>query len=350
MKIIAGLSFMLLLVACTGQNQFYKTEDFEKVKKIDSHLHIWGERDLYVQCAIKDNFKLIPILVGGSKGQQKNAVSQKERHPEDVEFVGSFSMDGWDEPDWVNRTIAWIDTVINEGAVAIKIWKNIGMEFRDKDGKYVMADDPKFDSIFKMLADRKIPVIGHLGEPRDCWLPLDQMKAMGNRTYYTKNPQYHMFLHPEMPSYKDQISAMEGLLERNPDLIYIGAHLASLEWDVDEIAKRLDRFPNMAVDVSARLPHIFYQTSIDREKVKNFFMKYQNRILYGTDIGDRGGDEETFRKTIHTRWVNDWKYFVTDEILTSDQIDREFQGIKLPRKVVDKIYNLNARKWLGVFK
>ena len=133
MKIIASLSLMLLLVACSGQNQFYKAEDFEKVKKIDSHVHLRNEHGLFAQCAIKDNFRLVTIMIDRSnsqnavQGQKKNALSQKNRHPEAIEFFTCFSMEGWDEEEWVDNTIASIDSSINEGAAGVKIWRNIGM-------------------------------------------------------------------------------------------------------------------------------------------------------------------------------------------------------------------------------
>ncbi len=65
-----------------------------------------------------------------------------------------------------------------------------------------------------------------------------------------------MYLHPEFPSYEDQIKARDHMLEKHPDLKFIGAHLGSLEWSADELAKRLDKFPNMVVDMAARISHL----------------------------------------------------------------------------------------------
>ena len=95
-----------------------------------------------------------------------------------------------------------------------------------------------------------------------------------------------MFLHPEYPSYEDQINARDHLLELHPDLIFIGCHLGSLEWNVDELAKRLDKFPNMAVDMAARICHLQYQSQRTAIKVRDFCIKYQDRLLYGTDLSD----------------------------------------------------------------
>src|SRR5690606_1330680 len=146
--------------------------------------------------------------------------------------------------------------------------------------------------------------------------------------------------------YEDQIAARDRMLERNPELIFIGAHMGSLEWSVDELAKRLDKFPNMSVDLAARIGQVFSQTIGDREKVREFFIKYQDRILYATDLADEGNeDPERLKKEMHHTWILDWQFFVTDDIMTSDRVNEEFKGLKLPRKVVDKIYYGNAKKW-----
>ena len=160
-----------------------------------------------------------------------------------------------------------------------------------------------------------------------------------------------MYKHPDMPSYEDQIAARGRMLEKNPDISFVGAHLGSVEWNVDELAKTLDRFPNMAVDMAARMGQLFYQTHYDREKVREFFIKYQDRLLYATDMGASGNeDKAALVKEIHDTWYRVWRYFVTDDTLSSDLVDEEFQGLKLPKNVVDKIYRGNAQKWLGAFE
>ncbi len=117
--------------------------------------------------------------------------------------------------------------------------------------------------------------MAHIGEPKNCWLPLEQMSVNNDRNYFKAHPEYHMFLHPENPSYDEIINARDRFVEKHPDMRFVGAHLGSLEWDVDELAKRLDRFPNMAVDVAARVPHIQFQSKANREKVRDFHDKVQ---------------------------------------------------------------------------
>jgi hypothetical protein len=96
-----------------------------------------------------------------------------------------------------------------------------------------MIDDPRFDRILDFIEKNDITVIGHLGEPKNCWLPVDQMTIAGDKNYFTANPGYHMYLHPEFPSYEAQINARDNMLRKHPGLRFVGAHLGSLEWNVD---------------------------------------------------------------------------------------------------------------------
>ena len=271
--------------------------------------------------------------------------------PEEFEYTTTFCLDGWDEAGWTENTISWIDETIKDGAVAVKVWKNIGMEFRDKDSVLIMIDDPQFDPIFKHLAEIGIPLVAHLGEPKNCWLPFNKMTTKNDSSYFAEHPKYHMFIHPEYPSYNEQMEARDKMLEKNPKLIFIGCHLASLEWSVDELADFLDRFPNASVDMAARIGQLFFQTREDREKVRNFFIKYQDRILYGTDIIDSGGvNKESFHKRMHETWLIDWEYLVTDNKMTSNLINGEFRGLQLPKEVINKIYDANFKKWYKLFE
>ena len=344
--------FFALAISCT--NNYYAMEDFQKVEKIDAHYHIYSDENNTMEQAQKDNFKILAINTYSDKCErvydiQKQSSKLHKNFPADFAFTTTFCLDGWNDSTWVENTISWLDQCIGEGAVAVKVWKNIGMEFRDKDSVLIMIDDPKFDPIFKHLSDIGIPLVGHLGEPKNCWLPLDEMTTKNDSNYFANNPKYHMYLHPEFPSYEKQMAARDRMLEKNPDLIFIGCHLASLEWSVDELAKYFDHFPNAAVDMAARMGQLFYQTVDNRDKVREFFIKYQDRILYGTDIIDRGQEKESFQKRMHQTWLTDWEYLVTDHKMTSSLIDGEFKGLKLPKEVVDKIYSTNVRKYYKTF-
>ena len=349
---IAFLIFAALTLAGC-QNRFFANEDFKSVLKIDSHVHINSDKGFFEDQAINDNFILITLNVDHSdsnlvKQQLDYAVLSSKKYPGKVFYGATFFFDtaGWGTDNWSRKVISHLDSNISGGAVSVKFWKNIGMTERDRNGKFIMVDDPALKPVIDFIISKNLPVTGHLGEPHNCWLPLNEMTVRSDSSYYAHNPQYHMFLHPEYPSYADQINARDHMLEMHPDLTFIGCHLGSLEWNVDELAKRLDKFPNMAVDLSARICHLQYQSAKDRERVRNFCIKYQDRLLYGTDIGFSGsGDPEKFKKQVHETWLDDWKYFTSKDEMTSNKFKGKFEGLQLPREVVDKIYSRNAIKW-----
>lgn len=352
--LIISLAISLFLISCQGN--FYTSEDFPEIRKIDSHIHINSQKGYFEEAAKQDNFILLTFGVDHSdsasvRKQQEDALFSVNKYPGRVFYGPTFFFDtaGWGTEAWSQKIISQLNSDLSGGAISVKIWKNIGMTVRDRSGKFIMADDPGLDPVIGFIKSKGLPITGHLGEPRNCWLPLDEMTVTSDSNYFARNPQYHMFLHPEYPSYEDQINARDNLLKKNPDLKFIGCHLGSLEWNVDSLAKRLDNFPNMAVDMSARVCHLQFQSAQDRERVRSFMIKYQDRLLYGTDTGDSGNsDPKAFAKRMHETWLDDWKYFATDDELTSSKFRGTFTGLKLPRDVINKIYSLNAIKWYNL--
>lgn len=331
---------------------YYTADDFPSIKKFDTHIHIEKDNPVLVQQAIADNFHLLSI--NGDWGpntveqQQQFALKAIRTNPKVVSLASSFEVSNWNDKDWQQKTIAYLKKSFEKGAVAVKVWKNIGMELRDRDGKFVMIDDPRFDPILDLIEKNNITLLSHQGEPKNCWLPLDSMTVQGDRNYFSENPKYHMYLHPEYPSYDDQINARDRMVAKHPGLRIVSVHLASLEWNVDEIAKRLDKFPNLAVDMAARIEHLEMTAATDWEKIHDFFIKYQDRILYGTDIVESKENTVT-ENSIHSRWMNDFKFIATDEDLTnSDKVN--YKGLHLPKEVVDKVYAGNAQKWIPGMK
>ncbi|NLO03672.1 MAG: amidohydrolase family protein [Bacteroidales bacterium] len=339
------------IISC--KNNYYSQADFSNVPKVDAHFHLYTGETGTLEMANKNNFRLLGINTYSGDCEHVADVHQwsknaRENYPDNFEFIATFCLEGWGGPGWTDNTLAWLEQCISDGAVAVKVWKNIGMEFRDNESNLIMIDDPGFDEIFFYLANKGIPLTAHLGEPKNCWLPAEEMTVKNDSSYFTRNPQYHMFLHPEFPSYEEQMAARDRMLQKNPDLAFIGCHLASLEWSVDELAGFLDRFPNASVDMAARMGQLFYQTAENRDKVRNFFIKYQDRILYGTDVTDRGGESESFRQGVLLTWQRDWEFLVTDNKMQSNLINDGFRGLKLPKEIIDKIYYHNAKKWYKI--
>lgn len=337
-----------------NETSYYTLADYGYIPKADVHVHIRTDRNTFAEQAKKDDFKLVNIVVDGAgsweaiEEQFEYAILQQNAHPEQYKVITSFSVEGFHKPGWKQKALTWIDRCFDRGAIGIKVWKNIGMVLKDTDDSNVMLDDQRFDDIFAHLEQTEKVVVGHLGEPLNCWLPLEEMTTNNDRSYFEEHPQYHMHLHPELPSYEDQMLARNNRLDKHPSLQFVGAHMASIEWSVDSLAAWFDRYPEATVDLAARMGQVFWQTQQDHEKVRNFFINYQDRLLYATDMGDNGtSTPENLIKRMEETWLRDWQYFVTGEEMESHLVNGPFQGIKLPKSVVDKIYFQNAQRVFG---
>ncbi|MGH7867355.1 MAG: amidohydrolase family protein, partial [Candidatus Dormibacteraceae bacterium] len=199
--------------------------------------------------------------------------------------------------------------------------------------------DHVFEPIYKDIAAHNRTVIAHIAEPTSCWQPPNP--ASPDYDYYKEHPQEYAYLHPDWPSKATILAARDHMLAENPKLRVVGAHLGSMEVDVDEIAKRFDRYPNFAVDTAARVPYLMLQP---REKVRSFLIKYQGRVLFGTDLGMMPQDNTVKAlRSWRSTYARDWEYFATDK--TIEYKGHEIRGLMLPEPVLRKLYHDNAVRW-----
>ena len=352
----AVLGFSPMVIGC--QKGCYTTSDFIDAPKSDAHFHYDTTDEAYLEFANSLGMHLLSINVDGGHSIDKQldiVVNLRNKYPGKLDFLGTFSVDNFGKDVFVDQTIARIERCMNVGAKGIKIWKNIGMVLQDDQGNYVMADDPGFAPIFTYLEKQGIPLTAHLGEPRSCWMPLEKMDIKGDLGYYRQNPQYHMYQFPTLPTYEDQIIARDHLLDRYPKLVFVGAHIGSQEWNLDDVAKRFDAYPNYYVDLSARMVYLFLHSTTDRQKLLSFLTTYQDRLLYGSDIGITQTDPEQRERqnaNMKQAWLEQWQFLATDDRFpsnhfTSPSAPKELQGLQLPRKIVDKICYENTQR---VFK
>lgn len=354
--LLAGAA--LTIGAAPAREATYSEADFLKVAKFDSHVHANVDDPRFLEVARRDGFEVLSINVDypdfpALADQATIAQAMRKADPKRFHFATTFSMQGFGAPDWTARTERAIDEAVSRGAVAVKVWKNIGMVAKDAQGKRVFLDDPRFDGVMAHLEQRGIPLIAHQAEPKNCWLPLDRMTTENDRSYFREHPEYYMYLHHEEPSYEALMAARDRFVARHPGLRFDGAHMASLEWSVDELARFLDAHPNAVVDLAARMSNLQVQSNADLAKVRAFFVRYQDRILYGTDLTDSPLDPAAraqnppatgdFAKEADDVWRADWRYMATPLAQRVDAINADAAGLNLPRAVIDKIYWKNAK-------
>lgn len=346
------LTTFLFLGCSDSESQFYSIDDFKNIKKIDTHVHINTNHHALPEEAEANNFRLLTVNVGSPSyppisEQQEIARKLKESFNNQLDYLTTIPMEEWNnQTDWQNNAITYLDESFQNGAIGVKVWKNIGMEFKNAEGEFVMIDNPQFDPVLNHIQEQGKPLLGHIGEPYSCWQPLEEMEVRFIRNYYENHPQYHMYLHPDNPSYEEIITSRNNMLDNHPKLNFIGAHLGSMAWSIEMMSEHLDKYPNMIFDMAHRITLLQHLTQKDRDGVRNFFIKYQDRFVYSTDLQHHpNSDPEEVRNLTNNTWEQDWEFFVTDnEMVNTEVNDTPFRGLKLPKEVIDKVYRLNAEK------
>lgn len=326
---------------------------YSEIPKFDAHIHQNVKRTAVLDAAETDGFQLVSINTEipdfPDIDDQREIICSLNNDIKDpliLNFITTFSTEHWGEAGWQDDAIEQIKKGLEKGGIAVKIWKNIGMELQDEDGNYVMADHPSFDPIYEYLADQEIPLAAHQGEPKNCWLPLEKMTVESDKDYFSKHPEYHMYKHADVPSYHEHLTARDEILNKHPKLKFIGLHLASHEWSVKKVADWLDNFPNAAVDLAERVCHLQYQCINNHQKVKAFVEAYQDRIIYGSDQIDDGlmkADE--IQKLIRSKWTGEFNFFASGDVQSAWNVTRPFKGLGLPKNILKKIFHDNALKY-----
>lgn len=321
---------------------------FSALSPIDAHVHLYKDDPAFGTFLKRLNLRVLDIIViddrdpygKGLEPQRSDTLKVVHVTAGRALFCTTFSPYDFEDPGFAVRTIRQLDDDFANGAIAVKIYKVMGMEMKSKAGKYLMPDDPAFEPIYQSIAAHHRTVVAHIAEPDSCWQPPNT--ASPDYEYYKQHPEEYAYAHPDWPSKAAILAARDHFLAENPKLRVVGAHLGSMETDVDDIARRFDQYPNFAVDTAARIEYLMMQP---HDKVRAFLIKYQDRVLYGTDLVVMPKDDtEKALKEWTNAYARDWKFFATNQ--TIDVKGRKVQGLELPGPVLRKLYHDNAVRWL----
>ena len=354
-RVVLGLSIALSAAARILPSAPTRSADdgatlrgFAAIHPVDVHVHMFKTDPAFQSMLERLNLKVLNILVMDDTNPYRKqlqpqvdiALDLKRSSHGHIAWCTTFDPYKFDSPTFAVDAIKQINRDFAQGAVAVKIWKNIGMEIKDKNGKYIMADDPKFEPIYQDIARHGKTLMTHQAEPDVAWGPPNALDP--SWSYYQENPQWYVGNRPGFPSKQEILEARDHVLANHPQLRMIGVHLGSMERDLDNLARHLDEYPNFAVDTAGRMEYLMLMPP---EKVSSFLIKYQDRILYGTDL-DLLPDAkpQDALKEWELTYARDWRFLATGETL--EMSGRQVHGLNLPQPVLRKVFRGNANHWI----
>jgi predicted TIM-barrel fold metal-dependent hydrolase len=334
--------------ATSGPFSSQELQQFAALEPIDAHAHAFQNDPAFYALFKKLNLHMVNILVINDEGPDYKHLKTKidngwkfvEGSQGSAVFCTTFNPYKWSEHGYAADTNRQLDRDFARGAVAVKIWKNVGMEIKDAKGNYLLPDDPVFEPIYKDIAAHNKTLIAHLAEPDSAWKPMDP--ASPDYSYYQDHPLWYMNGKPNAASKQQILVARDHVLELNPKLRVVGAHLGSMEADFNQLGQHLDKYPNFAVDMAARMPYVMMQPHADAIA---FITRYQDKLLYATD-NEFGSEEKgpVAASGWEGTYARDWRFLATND--TVEYGGRKFQGLALPASILRKLYHDNAVKWI----
>ena len=244
-----------------------------------------------------------------------------------------------DEPNFGIKEAAKLEEAVKLGVRGLKIFKSLGLTFKDKSGKLIPVDDPRIDPIWKKCGELGIPVMIHVSDPAAFHAgPIDRYNERYDELI--GNPSWS-FYGDKFPTKDELIEQRNRMIARHPNTIFIGAHVGDFAEDLGRVSIWLEQYPNYYVDISARIGELGRQPYSARK----FLIKYQDRILFGSDTPPSVEAYRVFYRFLET----DDEYF---DPTPAHKLQGRWMiyGVNLPDEVLEKIYNKNALKIMKMFK
>lgn len=268
------------------------------------------------------------------------------------------------KPGYGARMAADLTRARAAGARGVKIQKALGLGVEGPDGKLLAIDDPGLDPAFERAGELGMPVAIHSGDPKAFWEPPDENNERADEL--RAHPEWSFYADYKkgaVPSWQALYDAFVRRVARHPRTTIVGVHFGNDPEDPAQVARLLDRYPNLMIDLAARVPEIGRRDAAhDPAAMRAFFVRYQDRILFGTDTGvGRGRDDLMFgstgseppgEKDADRFFTSIWRYLETSDrdIPTPTPIQGRWNvdGVGLPREVLEKIYYKNALRLLRI--
>jgi len=357
--IISGLSYYIITVIqkknnlmdigeyspkstlVVDENKIYRS----KFPFIDVHSHHWDMpiQDLSTLVSEMDSLNMAYLINLSGSGlatffgkqdlMEKNLTSSiknvKENFPKRFGVFFNINFNRIDDENFKRNTTLLINDAVNQGAIGLKVYKNLGLNLRDSKGKRVPVDDERLSFIWEECAKLNIPVLIHSGEPKAFFDPIDKFNE---RWLHAREKPNSFRSSDQYPAFDKIMLEQHNMFRKHSKTTFINAHFGWYANDLSKLSKILDELKNVSVEFGAVINELGRQP----RAAKKFFIEYQDRILFGKDI---------YKKD---------EYYIYFRVLeTSDEYIQYYRkrhglwrlyGMGLPDDVLKKIYYENALK------
>ncbi|MDC1249970.1 amidohydrolase [Flavobacteriaceae bacterium] len=232
-----------------------------------------------------------------------------------------------DDTDFAEKQVALIDSAVAAGVMGLKVYKSLGLTDRDINGNRIAVDDPRLAPIWDACGANNIPVLIHTGEPASFWNPKDKY----NERWLELRQKPSRYRDPASnPSFEEVMAEQHAIFKNHPNTTFINAHLGWMGNDLDKLGRHLDQYPNVMTEIGAVLAELGRQP----KRTHQFFVDYQDRILFGKD-SYKVSEYYTYFRVLET----EDEYF---EYYRKRHAHWKMYGLGLPDSILQKLYYKNA--------
>jgi len=251
----------------------------------------------------------------------------KESAPTRFGLFLNIDFEKLDDSSFAKEQVELINKAVAQGVIGLKVYKSLGLTDKDKKGNRIAINDPRLDPIWKACGDLNIPVLIHSGEPSSFWEPKDKY----NERWLELRQKPGRYRDPEKnPSFEEVLAEQHAVFKKHPNTTFINAHLGWMGNDLDRLGKHLDQYPNVMTEIGAVLAELGRQP----KRARQFFIDYQDRILFGKDSYNVS-EYYTYFRVLET----EDEYF---DYYRKRHAHWKIYGLSLPDTVLQKVYYKNA--------
>jgi predicted TIM-barrel fold metal-dependent hydrolase len=294
------------------------------------------------------NIRTMVNLTGGIGSGVKECVDRYDKaHPGRFITFTQPWYDRMNEPAYAKMQAEAIRQAHRDGAKGLKVLKNLGLGVRDTNGRLIKVDDARFDPMWQACGELGMPVAIHTADPVAFFDPIDRFNE---RFEELNNHPDWSFHGKDFPSFQELMAQRDHVFARHPKTQFIALHVGHYAENLGHVAASMDKFPNMHIEIGARIGELGRQPRTARQ----FFERYQDRILFGTDAVPKGSStpQQVFGDDLYKIYYRfletEDEYFDYAPAPIPPQGRWRIYGVGLPPAILKKVYYDNAARLLGM--